>query len=174
MVASILGSKVTVNGRCIALNCLLQVCITSVLSGVLGSISTCLHSYSVFCVFSEPPLSEELQSTSAVSSPTQTGPVMYMPSAAGDSVPVSPSSPQAPDLSNVRSAVGKLLPPKYNMVDMNHELLRYECLLEKRRPIPFVFVLSRICLQSFFHRVVLQGKEKHTVSEVLKGPKAWS
>lgn len=62
-----------------------------------------------FAFISEPPLSEELQSTSTVSSPTQTGPVMYMPSAAGDSVPVSPSSPQAPDLSNVRIAIGKLL-----------------------------------------------------------------
>ncbi|XP_077183917.1 RING finger protein unkempt homolog isoform X4 [Paroedura picta] len=64
-----------------------------------------------FCAFAhveQPPLSEELQSTSAVSSPTQTGPVMYMPSAAGDSVPVSPSSPQAPDLSNVWNKPGTL------------------------------------------------------------------
>ncbi|XP_062976385.1 RING finger protein unkempt homolog isoform X2 [Elgaria multicarinata webbii] len=64
-----------------------------------------------FCAFAhveQPPLSEELQPTSAVSSPTQTGPVMYMPSAAGDSVPVSPSSPQAPDLSNVWNKPGTL------------------------------------------------------------------
>ncbi|XP_053155109.1 RING finger protein unkempt homolog isoform X5 [Hemicordylus capensis] len=64
-----------------------------------------------FCAFAhveQPPLSEELQSTSAVSSPTQAGPVMYMPSAAGDSVPVSPSSPQAPDLSNVWNKPGTL------------------------------------------------------------------
>ncbi|KAB0400692.1 hypothetical protein E2I00_008318, partial [Balaenoptera physalus] len=47
----------------------------------------------------EPPLSDDLQPSSAVSSPTQPGPVLYMPSAAGDSVPVSPSSPHAPDLS---------------------------------------------------------------------------
>lgn len=53
----------------------------------------------------EPALSEDLQQSSAVSSPTQTAPVMYMPSAAGDSVPVSPSSPHAPDLSNVCSPV---------------------------------------------------------------------
>ncbi|XP_078242142.1 RING finger protein unkempt homolog isoform X6 [Pogona vitticeps] len=64
-----------------------------------------------FCAFAhveQPPLSEELQPTSTVSSPTQTGPVMYMPSAAGDSVPVSPSSPQAPDLSNVWNKPGTL------------------------------------------------------------------
>ncbi|XP_028572762.2 RING finger protein unkempt homolog isoform X3 [Podarcis muralis] len=64
-----------------------------------------------FCAFAhveQPPLNEELQSTSSVSSPTQTGPVMYMPSAAGDSVPVSPSSPQAPDLSNVWNKPGTL------------------------------------------------------------------
>nr|XP_038021199.1 RING finger protein unkempt homolog isoform X3 [Anas platyrhynchos] len=57
-----------------------------------------------FCAFAhveQPPLNEDLQQSSAVSSPTQTGPVMYMPSAAGDSVPVSPSSPHAPDLSNI-------------------------------------------------------------------------
>ncbi|XP_075627158.1 RING finger protein unkempt homolog isoform X7 [Balearica regulorum gibbericeps] len=57
-----------------------------------------------FCAFAhveQPALSEDLQQSSAVSSPTQTGPVMYMPSAAGDSVPVSPSSPHAPDLSNI-------------------------------------------------------------------------
>uniref|UniRef100_A0A8C9L4W5 Unk zinc finger n=1 Tax=Pavo cristatus TaxID=9049 RepID=A0A8C9L4W5_PAVCR len=62
-----------------------------------------------FCAFAhveQPPLSEDLQQSSAVSSPTQAGPVMYMPSAAGDSVPVSPSSPHAPDLSNVGSTVG--------------------------------------------------------------------
>ncbi|KAK2112068.1 hypothetical protein P7K49_011815 [Saguinus oedipus] len=47
----------------------------------------------------KPPLSDDLQPSSAVSSPTQPGPVLYMPSAAGDSVPVSPSSPHAPDLS---------------------------------------------------------------------------
>ncbi|XP_026523264.1 RING finger protein unkempt homolog isoform X3 [Pseudonaja textilis] len=64
-----------------------------------------------FCAFAhveQPPLSEDLQPTSAVSSPTQAGPVMYMPSAAGDSVPVSPSSPQAPDLSNVWNKPGTL------------------------------------------------------------------
>lgn len=58
----------------------------------------------------EPALSEDLQQSSAVSSPTQTAPVMYMPSAAGDSVPVSPSSPHAPDLSNVCSPVKKPCP----------------------------------------------------------------
>ncbi|PNI32222.1 UNK isoform 2 [Pan troglodytes] len=55
-----------------------------------------------FCAFAhveQPPLSDDLQPSSAVSSPTQPGPVLYMPSAAGDSVPVSPSSPHAPDLS---------------------------------------------------------------------------
>ncbi|PKU35229.1 ring finger protein hypothetical protein [Limosa lapponica baueri] len=57
-----------------------------------------------FCAFAhveQPALNEDLQQSSTVSSPTQTGPVMYMPSAAGDSVPVSPSSPHAPDLSNI-------------------------------------------------------------------------
>nr|KAF6297288.1 unk zinc finger [Myotis myotis] len=57
-----------------------------------------------FCAFAhveQPPLSDELQPSSAVSSPTQPGPVLYMPSAAGDSVPVSPSSPHAPDLSTL-------------------------------------------------------------------------
>ncbi|XP_063315189.1 RING finger protein unkempt homolog isoform X1 [Pelobates fuscus] len=57
-----------------------------------------------FCAFAhveQTLFCDELQSPSAVSSPTQTGPVMYMPSAAGDSVPVSPSSPHAPDFSNV-------------------------------------------------------------------------
>lgn len=54
----------------------------------------------------EPPLSEDLQPSSAVPSPTQPGPVLYMPSAAGDSVPVSPSSPHAPDLSAVRAHPG--------------------------------------------------------------------
>ncbi|XP_054702300.1 RING finger protein unkempt homolog isoform X8 [Grus americana] len=64
-----------------------------------------------FCAFAhveQPALSEDLQQSSAVSSPTQTGPVMYMPSAAGDSVPVSPSSPHAPDLSNVWNKSGTL------------------------------------------------------------------
>lgn len=56
--------------------------------------------------FAEPPLSDDLQPSSAVSSPTQPGPVLYMPSAAGDSVPVSPSSPHAPDLSAVRACPG--------------------------------------------------------------------
>ncbi|XP_073168199.1 RING finger protein unkempt homolog isoform X5 [Lepidochelys kempii] len=63
-----------------------------------------------FCAFAhveQPPL-EDLPPSSAVSSPTQTGPVMYMPSAAGDSVPVSPSSPHAPDLSNVWNKPGTL------------------------------------------------------------------
>ncbi|XP_036268411.1 RING finger protein unkempt homolog isoform X1 [Pipistrellus kuhlii] len=57
-----------------------------------------------FCAFAhveQPPLSDELQTSSAVSSPAQPGPVLYMPSAAGDSVPVSPSSPHAPDLSSL-------------------------------------------------------------------------
>lgn len=54
----------------------------------------------------EPPLSDDLQPSSTVSSPTQPGPVLYMPSAAGDSVPVSPSSPHAPDLSAVRAYPG--------------------------------------------------------------------
>lgn len=48
-----------------------------------------------------------MQPSSAVSSPTQPGPVLYMPSAAGDSVPVSPSSPHAPDLSAVRACPGE-------------------------------------------------------------------
>ncbi|XP_071308880.1 RING finger protein unkempt homolog isoform X7 [Agelaius tricolor] len=64
-----------------------------------------------FCAFAhveQPALSEDLQQSSAVSSPTQTAPVMYMPSAAGDSVPVSPSSPHAPDLSNVWNKSGTL------------------------------------------------------------------
>ncbi|XP_042658229.1 RING finger protein unkempt homolog isoform X8 [Tyto alba] len=64
-----------------------------------------------FCAFAhveQPALNEDLQQSSAVSSPTQTGPVMYMPSAAGDSVPVSPSSPHAPDLSNVWNKAGTL------------------------------------------------------------------
>ncbi|XP_064531915.1 RING finger protein unkempt homolog isoform X9 [Pseudopipra pipra] len=64
-----------------------------------------------FCAFAhveQPALSEDLQQSSAVSSPTQPGPVMYMPSAAGDSVPVSPSSPHAPDLSNVWNKSGTL------------------------------------------------------------------
>lgn len=53
-----------------------------------------------------PPLNDDVQPSSAVSSPTQQGPVLYMPSAAGDSVPVSPSSPHAPDLSAVRACPG--------------------------------------------------------------------
>lgn len=62
-----------------------------------------------FCAFAhveQPPLGDDLQPSSAVSSPTQPGPVLYMPSAAGDSVPVSPSSPHAPDLSAVRACPG--------------------------------------------------------------------
>ncbi|XP_077710380.1 RING finger protein unkempt homolog isoform X2 [Canis aureus] len=58
-----------------------------------------------FCAFAhveQPPLSDDLQPSSTVSSPTQPGPVLYMPSAAGDSVPVSPSSPHAPDLSTAK------------------------------------------------------------------------
>uniref|UniRef100_A0A6I8QRQ3 Unkempt family zinc finger n=1 Tax=Xenopus tropicalis TaxID=8364 RepID=A0A6I8QRQ3_XENTR len=57
-----------------------------------------------FCAFAHVEQSlvcDDLQSPSVVSSPTQTAPIMYMPSAAGDSVPVSPSSPHAPDFSNV-------------------------------------------------------------------------
>ncbi|XP_071968000.1 RING finger protein unkempt homolog isoform X1 [Engystomops pustulosus] len=57
-----------------------------------------------FCAFAhveQSLLCDDLQSASSVSSPTQTGPIMYMPSAAGDSVPVSPSSPHAPDFSSV-------------------------------------------------------------------------
>ncbi|XP_068120459.1 RING finger protein unkempt homolog isoform X3 [Hyperolius riggenbachi] len=57
-----------------------------------------------FCAFAHVEQSlvcDDQQSPSAVSSPTQCGPVMYMPSAAGDSVPVSPSSPHAPDFSSV-------------------------------------------------------------------------
>ncbi|KAM8946074.1 RING finger protein unkempt homolog isoform 3-T3 [Pelodytes ibericus] len=57
-----------------------------------------------FCAFAhveQSILCDDLQSPSTVSSPTQAGPVMYMPSAAGDSVPVSPSSPHAPDFSNM-------------------------------------------------------------------------
>ncbi|XP_078510672.1 RING finger protein unkempt homolog isoform X2 [Lissotriton helveticus] len=57
-----------------------------------------------FCAFAHVEhtlLCEDLQSSSTVSSPTQTGPIMYMPSAAGDSVPVSPSSPHAPDLGSM-------------------------------------------------------------------------
>nr|XP_033816531.1 RING finger protein unkempt homolog isoform X2 [Geotrypetes seraphini] len=64
-----------------------------------------------FCAFAhveQSVLCEDLQSSSAVSSPTQMGPIMYMPSAAGDSVPVSPSSPHAPDLSNVWNKSGQL------------------------------------------------------------------
>ncbi|XP_018417057.1 PREDICTED: RING finger protein unkempt homolog isoform X2 [Nanorana parkeri] len=60
-----------------------------------------------FCAFAhveQSLLCDDLQSPSAVSSPTQTGPVMYMPSAAGDSVPVSPSSPHAPDFSSMLCA----------------------------------------------------------------------
>ncbi|XP_069056277.1 RING finger protein unkempt homolog isoform X2 [Pleurodeles waltl] len=57
-----------------------------------------------FCAFAHVEhtlLCEDLQSSSTVSSPTQTGPIMYMPSAAGDSVPVSPSSPHAPDFGSM-------------------------------------------------------------------------
>ncbi|XP_072260006.1 RING finger protein unkempt homolog isoform X2 [Pyxicephalus adspersus] len=64
-----------------------------------------------FCAFAHPEhslLCDDLQSHSAVSSPTQTGPIMYMPSAAGDSVPVSPSSPHAPDFSSVWSTMSHL------------------------------------------------------------------
>ncbi|XP_062071432.1 RING finger protein unkempt homolog isoform X2 [Lepus europaeus] len=81
-----------------------------------------------FCAFAhveQPPLSDDLQPSSAVSSPTQPGPVLYMPSAAGDSVPVSPSSPHAPDLSAAklkshslepRSQEQPLLQPKQDML----------------------------------------------------------
>ncbi|KAM7334596.1 hypothetical protein ACRRTK_007916 [Alexandromys fortis] len=44
-----------------------------------------------FCAFAHiepPPLNDDMQPSSAVSSPTQPGPVLYMPSAAGDSVPL--------------------------------------------------------------------------------------
>ncbi|XP_031210681.1 RING finger protein unkempt homolog isoform X1 [Mastomys coucha] len=44
-----------------------------------------------FCAFAHiepPPLNDDVQASSAVSSPTQPGPVLYMPSAAGDSVPL--------------------------------------------------------------------------------------
>ncbi|XP_036052655.1 RING finger protein unkempt homolog isoform X1 [Onychomys torridus] len=45
-----------------------------------------------FCAFAHieppPPLNDDMQPSSAVSSPTQAGPVLYMPSAAGDSVPL--------------------------------------------------------------------------------------
>ncbi|XP_030064106.1 RING finger protein unkempt homolog isoform X1 [Microcaecilia unicolor] len=64
-----------------------------------------------FCAFAhveQSVLCEDLQSSSSLSSPTQMGPIMYMPSAAGDSVPVSPSSPHAPDLSNVWNKSGHL------------------------------------------------------------------
>eukprot|EP00079_Xenopus_tropicalis_P039484 XP_017953255.1 PREDICTED: RING finger protein unkempt homolog isoform X2 [Xenopus tropicalis] len=60
-----------------------------------------------FCAFAHVEQSlvcDDLQSPSVVSSPTQTAPIMYMPSAAGDSVPVSPSSPHAPDFSNMLCA----------------------------------------------------------------------
>uniref|UniRef100_A0A671FFR9 Unk zinc finger n=1 Tax=Rhinolophus ferrumequinum TaxID=59479 RepID=A0A671FFR9_RHIFE len=81
-----------------------------------------------FCAFAhveQPPLSDDLQPSSAVSSPTQPGPVLYMPSAAGDSVPVSPSSPHAPDLSAAklkphslepRSQEQPLLQPKQDVL----------------------------------------------------------
>ncbi|KAM5136060.1 RING finger protein unkempt homolog isoform 2-T2 [Mantella aurantiaca] len=64
-----------------------------------------------FCAFAhveQSLLCDDLQSPSAVSSPTQSGHVMYMPSAAGDSVPVSPSSPHAPDFSSVWGKMGHL------------------------------------------------------------------
>ncbi|XP_075435889.1 RING finger protein unkempt homolog isoform X3 [Ascaphus truei] len=64
-----------------------------------------------FCAFAhieQSLLCDELQASSAVSSPTQSCPVMYMPSAAGDSVPVSPSSPHAPDFSSVWGKMGHL------------------------------------------------------------------
>ncbi|OXB81123.1 UNVERIFIED_CONTAM: hypothetical protein H355_005053 [Colinus virginianus] len=51
-----------------------------------------------FCAFAhveQPPLNEDLQQSSAVSSPTQAGPVMYMPSAA-DSVTAAGSYKKAP------------------------------------------------------------------------------
>lgn len=73
-------------------------------SAVIGLLCVTFH---LLFFLAEPPLNEDLQQSSAVSSPTQAGPVMYMPSAAGDSVPVSPSSPHAPDLSNVGSTVGE-------------------------------------------------------------------
>lgn len=44
-----------------------------------------------FCAFAHiepPPLNDDVPPSSAVSSPTQPGPVLYMPSAAGDSVPL--------------------------------------------------------------------------------------
>ncbi|XP_069510846.1 RING finger protein unkempt homolog isoform X2 [Ambystoma mexicanum] len=67
-----------------------------------------------FCAFAhveQTLLCEDLQSSSAVSSPTQTGPIMYMPSAAGDSVPVSPSSTHAPDLGNIICSTGSFGSP---------------------------------------------------------------
>ncbi|OCT60693.1 RING finger protein unkempt homolog isoform X1 [Xenopus laevis] len=60
-----------------------------------------------FCAFAHVEQSlvcDDLQSPSAVSSPTLMAPIMYMPSAAGDSVPVSPSSPHAPDFSSMLCA----------------------------------------------------------------------
>ncbi|XP_028912675.1 RING finger protein unkempt homolog isoform X2 [Ornithorhynchus anatinus] len=58
-----------------------------------------------FCAFAhvdQPPPGDDLPPPSAVPSPTQAGPVLFVPSAAGDSVPASPSSPHAPDLSSAK------------------------------------------------------------------------
>ncbi|XP_030064107.1 RING finger protein unkempt homolog isoform X2 [Microcaecilia unicolor] len=74
-----------------------------------------------FCAFAhveQSVLCEDLQSSSSLSSPTQMGPIMYMPSAAGDSVPVSPSSPHAPDLSNVWNKSGHLPTSPTSATDM--------------------------------------------------------
>uniref|UniRef100_H3B228 Unk zinc finger n=1 Tax=Latimeria chalumnae TaxID=7897 RepID=H3B228_LATCH len=57
-----------------------------------------------FCAFAhvdQKSLSEEVQSVSTVSSPTQTSLSLFMPVATGESVPVSPSSPQVSDISNI-------------------------------------------------------------------------
>uniref|UniRef100_A0A6I8N5D8 Unk zinc finger n=1 Tax=Ornithorhynchus anatinus TaxID=9258 RepID=A0A6I8N5D8_ORNAN len=51
-----------------------------------------------FCAFAhvdQPPPGDDLPPPSAVPSPTQAGPVLFVPSAAGDSVPASPSSPHS-------------------------------------------------------------------------------
>lgn len=64
-----------------------------------------------FCAFAhvEPSADEEIQSSSAVSSPTQLGSAsMFTVSGAVESLPLSPSSPQALDLGNVWTKAGTL------------------------------------------------------------------
>lgn len=123
--------------------------------------------FRVLLFLPEPALNEDLQQSSTVSSPTQTGPVMYMPSAAGDSVPVSPSSPHAPDLSNVCSTVGKPCPYFLNLgfSESLYLFLPSREILSIQKPKGYgVFLLD---LSSTLYRGISLFGTYHSVASVL-------